>query len=272
MYARVSSSRGGALGIWGFARALFRTNLKAALALRAAFVIQALFMVLNNVVFFVFWWILMRRVPDLRGWRLADIEALFGITATSFGLVVTITGGVRHLGQAIDEGELDTLLTQPKPTLLYALGIRSRASGFGDVVSGLGFLAVSGHLSWPTAPLVGLVILAAAGTFLGSGIIFFSLPFWLSRTETLSRQLWELLITFSLYPEPLFGGALRLMLFTVLPAGFVGYLPVQIVREPSWPALAMLVAGSAAYLVMARWVFARGLRRYASGSRFVTFG
>jgi len=248
------------------------TNLKSALAERSAFVIQALFMVLNNVVFFVFWWILLRRVPDLRGWQLADVELLFGITATSFGLVVTITGGVRHLGQSIDEGELDTLLTQPKPTLLYALGIRSKASGVGDMLSGLGFLAVSGHLTLGNAPLVALVILAASATFLGSGIIFFSLPFWLSRTETVSRQLWELLVTFALYPEPLFGGALRLLLFTVLPAGFVAYLPVQVVRQPSVAGLVMLLAGSASYVVLANWVFGRGLRRYASGSRFVTFG
>jgi ABC-2 type transport system permease protein len=80
----------------------------------------------------------------LRGWQLSDVEVLFGITAASFGLVVAVTGGARELGQFIDEGELDTLLTQPKPTLLYALGIRSRASGFGDLLSGIGFLASLG--------------------------------------------------------------------------------------------------------------------------------
>lgn len=259
-------------GTWCFAKALFATNLKAALALRGAFAIQALFMMLNNVVFFVFWWVLFRRVPELRGWRLADMEVLFGIAATSYGLVVALAGGVRELGQFIEEGQLDTLLTQPKPTLLYALGMRSRAAGFGDVLSGLGFLVASGHLGWANAPLVALVIVAAAATFLGAGIVFFSLPFWLSRSETLSRQLWDLLVTFSLYPEPLFGGVLRLMLFTVLPAGFIGYLPVAIVRHPSVAGVAMLVAGSAAYLALATWIFARGLRRYASGSRFVVFG
>ena len=62
------------------------------------------------------------------------------------------------------------------------------------------------------------------------------------------------------------------MLFTVLPAGFVGYLPVQIVRQPSIVSIAMLAAGAATYLTIATWVFGRGLRRYASGSRFVTFG
>jgi ABC-2 type transport system permease protein len=260
------------MGTWHFAKALLATNLKATLAERGAFAIQALFMVLNNVVFFVFWWVLLRRVPDVRGWQLGDMEVLFGITAASFGLVVAVSGGVRDLGQCIEEGTLDTILTQPKPALLYVVGMRSRASGFGDVISGIGFLAVSGHLGWANAPLVALVIVAASGTFLGAGIIFFSLPFWLSRTETLSRQLWELLVTFSIYPEPLFGGALRLMLFTVLPAGFISYLPTHIVRAPSFAGVAMLLAGSGTYLAVAIWLFGRGLRRYASGSRFVVFG
>ena len=46
-----------------FTRALVATNLKAALALRGAFVMQVVFMALNNLTFFVFWWALMRRVP-----------------------------------------------------------------------------------------------------------------------------------------------------------------------------------------------------------------
>jgi ABC-2 type transport system permease protein len=131
---------------------------------------------------------------------------------------------------------------------------------------------VSGHVTVANAPFVVLAIVSAAVTLLASGIVFFSLPFWISRTETLSRQLWELLITFCLYPEPLFGGVLRLMLFTVLPAGFIGYLPVAIVRQPSVPGIATLIAGSMVYLTIATWIFGRGLRRYASGSRFVAFG
>jgi len=90
--------------------------------------------------------------------------------------------------------------------------------------------------------------------------------------ETAARQLWELLLTFSLYPEPLFGGALRLALFTVLPAGFVGYLPASVVREPSIQNMSMLATGAVVYLTVAVLVFDAGLRRYASGSRFTTFG
>jgi len=255
-----------------FVRALVGTNLKAAVAMRGAFLMQVAFMMLNNFTFFVFWWVLMRRVPTLRGWTLADIQLLFGMVATSFGLTVTLAGGVRYLGRLIDEGELDTLLTQPKSVLVHALGLRLQPSGFGDVLSGLIFIAWSGQVTWRSLPILAVAIIASAVVFVACGIVFFSLAFWLGRIESVARQLWDLLVTFSMYPEPLFGGMLRLALFTVLPAGFVAYLPVRVVHAPSMADIAFLVIGASTYLAVAVWVFERGLRRYTSGSRFSTFG
>src|SRR5262249_46981961 len=156
-----------------FASALLATNVKAALMLRGAFLMQVVFMALNNVTFFVFWWALMRRVPQLRGWRLADIQVLFGIVAAGFGLAVTIAGGVRHLGRFIEEGDLDTLLAQPKPVILHALGLRLQASGFGDVLSGLAFVAWSGQVSWAAVPVVALAVLASSIVCIATGIVFF---------------------------------------------------------------------------------------------------
>jgi ABC-2 type transport system permease protein len=255
-----------------FVRALVATNLKATLALRSAFVIHVVFMALNNFTFFVFWWALMGHVTTLRGWRLSDIEMLFGIVAAAFGLTVTLAGGVRHLGRLIDDGDLDTLLTQPKSVLVHALGMRAQPSGFGDLISGLIFVVWSGQISWRSTPIVVVVIVASALIFVACGIVFFSLMFWLGRVETVATQLWELLVTFSLYPEPLFGGALRLVLFTLLPAGFVGYLPVRILHTPSLASMAILLLVAIAYLCVAVLLFDRGLRRYSSGSRFTTFG
>lgn len=254
-----------------FARGLLATNLKATLALRGAFVMQVVFMALNNLTFFVFWWALMERVPVIRGWRLVDVQLLFGLVAAAFGLTITVAGGVWHLGRTIEDGDLDTLLTQPRSVLVYALGMRSQPSGVGDVIAGAFLIAASGYLTPRSAPLVIAAVAASAIVFLATGILFFSLAFWLGKVETLARQLWELLITFSLYPEPLFGGVLRLVLFTVLPAGFVGYLPVAVVRTPSVAQACLLALGAAAYLGLAVLVFDRGLRRYTSGSRFSTF-
>jgi ABC-2 type transport system permease protein len=255
-----------------FARALVATNLKAPLALRGAFVVQVVFMALNNFTFFVFWWVLMKHVPSIRGWRLGDIAVLFGIVAVAFGLAVSLAGGVRYLGRLIEEGDLDTLLTQPRSVLVYALGLRSQPSGFGDVLSGILFIAWSGEVSWSTVPLVVAAVVAGALILVACGIVFFSLAFWFGRVDSVSRQLWELLITFSLYPEPLFGGALRLALFTLLPAGFVGYIPARVIQAPSLLDVVLLAGGSVVYMALAVVVFDRGLRCYASGSRFNTFG
>ena len=140
------------------------------------------------------------------------------------------------------------------------------------LISGLLFIAWSGQISWEIAPVVAVVIVSSALIFVACGVLFCSLTFWLGHVETLSTQLLELLITFSLYPEPLFGGALRFVLFTALPAGFVGYVPVQILHAPSIVNVTMLVCVASGYVCLAVWVFERGLRRYVSGSRFTTFG
>lgn len=255
-----------------FAGALLVTNLKASLMLRGAFTIQVVFMALNNFTFFLFWWLLMRRVPEIRGWRLPQVQVLFGMVAVAVGLSVAVAGGVRHLGRLIDDGELDTLLVQPQSVLLQAVGMRSQPAGFGDMLSGLALIGLSGQVSWLDAPRVALAILAAALVFVASGIVFFSAAFWLGRVETAARYLWELLITFSLYPEPLFGGALRLILFTLIPAGWVGYVPARIAASASVGQLLALTAAAVAYALLAVVVFSRGLQRYASGSRFATFG
>jgi ABC-2 type transport system permease protein len=150
--------------------------------------------------------------------------------------------------------------------------MRSQASGFGDILSGIAFIAWSGEVSWRALPMVAAAIVGSAMVCLSSGVLFFSLAFWLGRAETIARQLWEMVVMFSLYPEPLFGGMVRLALFTLLPAGFVGYVPARVAEHPSMSGLLLLTAAVAVYATAAVAMFERGLRRYASGSRFGTFG
>jgi ABC-2 type transport system permease protein len=255
-----------------FLRALVSTNLRSALALRGSFLLSMTFMAVNNATFFVFWWILLSRVGHLRGWQIPEVELLFGISAAGFGLMQVTCGGAMHLSRFIDEGALDPLLVQPRATLPYVLGSRSQASGFGDLLSGVAFVAHAGYLTPGRAPLVLVAVVASCAAFTATCVVFFSLAFWVRETHSLSRQLVDVVITFSLYPEPLFGGVLKVLLFTALPAGLVGYLPASVVREPSWLRALVLLAVTTAYLLVATRVFRAGLARYSSGSRFGMFG
>lgn len=257
---------------WQFARALLATNLKAALAQRGNFAFQALFMFINNLTFFVFWWVLFQNVETIRGWVIADVMLLYGLSAAAYGVMVVFAGGVRQISRWIDEGELDPLLVQPKATWLYAVGSRSQPSGVGDVVSAVFFLAASGRVHLGNLWLAVCCVLCGACVFLGSALAFYSLAFWVSRTETLSRQLVDFLVMFTFYPDSLFSGALRVVLYTVLPAGFITYLPVRLIRDGTLVWLPVLLLAAAGAITLGVSVFQRGVRRYASGSRFGIWG
>ena len=51
-------------GTLRFLRALVATNLKASFALRGAFWMQVFFMLFNNLIFFVMWWIFFDRFEE----------------------------------------------------------------------------------------------------------------------------------------------------------------------------------------------------------------
>ena len=255
-----------------FATALVSTSVRSALAERGAFFMRVVLMAVNNAIFFTFWIVLLSRVPRIRGYALGDVAVLYGIVAVAHGLAVFVAGGIQYLARVIHDGELDALIAQPKPTLLYAVGLRSQPSGLGDIVSGLVMIGLSGRVTLMGIPVVIVAGIAGAVVLVSTAVLVHSAAFWLGRTESASRQLYEVTLMFSLYPDTLFTGPIRWMLFTVIPAGFVGYLPAELIRTPAaWTAVA-IAAGVTAYTVAAAWVFERGLRVYSSGSRFATFG
>jgi len=56
------------------------------------------------------------------------------------------------------------------------------------------------------------------------------------------------------------------LLFTVIPAGFVSYLPVATLKSMSMRDLILAFSGAAAVLGISVGVFYHGLRRYESGN------
>lgn len=262
----------GALPTLRFYARLLATSLSASLALRASFLVRMSFMALNNLIFFVFWWLLLERVGDVRGYGLPQMARLFGVAAAAYGLANVLAGGAHELSRLIRDGGLDSLLTQPKPTLPYVWGLRSNASGVGDVASGLWLVFWPGQLGLAELPIVLVCVAASALVVVATISLAHGAAFFLSSSEGLSRSLVEVVITFSVYPDRLFTGGVRVVLFTVLPSAFFAYVPAEVVAAPSLSGLATLLSASAVYTLLAAGVFRLGLRRYASGSRFGGLG
>jgi ABC-2 type transport system permease protein len=247
--------------------ALLATSVKQTLAHRAAFWMQVVLMALNDLLFFCIWWIFFARYPQVRGWTLHDMYAGYGFVALSFGVFTILADGTRDLAVRIVRGDLDSLLPQPRALLPRIALSRSSASAWGDVGFGVLLLVLSGRVDLASLPAVLVLLVSSALVLASSAILANSLAFWFGEMDGLPRQLVEFVLVFSLYPSPLFTGALRVVLFTLLPAGFVGFLPAEWLHAPSAGVLLAAAGGALAYTALAVGVFHRGLRHYESGNR-----
>lgn len=249
-----------------FLLALWKANILSAMEYRAAFISQMLGMMLNNLVYFMFWVIFFNRFGSLGGWQLQDMFLLFGIVAGGIGLAVFLFGNITQLSTVISSGRLDYFLSLPRPVLIHTLASRISGSSLGDFTYGIiSFLFVKDFTS-STVLRFSLGLIASGLIFMSFLVIVHSLSFWIGNASMLGAQAMNAIITFSLYPITLFDGTAKLLLLTVLPAAFVGAIPVEFVRSFSWGNLFLLVGVSIGLTILSTAVFYRGLKNYESGS------
>ncbi len=249
-----------------FLLAVWKANLQSAMEYRASFLAQMFGMIANNTIYFLIWVIFFDRFNDVRGWGLGDMYVTFGVSASAFGLVSILFGNTFSLGEIITRGRLDYYLSLPRPVLLHAVSSRMISSGAGDFVYGFLSYAVSGSFSWDGLLRFGLAVLLAAVVFGSFLILVQSLTFWIGSTSNLIQVATNAMVTFAIYPITLFDKSARLILFTVIPAALMGTVPASFTRHFTWQTLAILLGGAVAFLLLAIFVFQRGLRRYESGS------
>lgn len=247
----------------------FSANLQSAMEYRGAFLSQIVFMFLNNLMLLFFWWVLFAKIDSLNGWGLEQILLLYAVTSGAYACQALLFGGSFTLSSSIAEGRLDFYLVLPRPVLLHVLVSRSFPAAWGNLAFSLLIFMLT--VSPSVGRLLGFIILIAAGgvVMTSFAVIVHSLSFWLGYGAQLADQLGEALLSFLLYPESIFSAATRLILYTLIPAGFAAYLPVKIMREFTWAHLGLLGAFVLGIAVLARQIFYRGLQRYESGNLVV---
>ncbi len=232
---------------------------------RRSFWFQTLIMMLNDLVWIVFWIVFFRRVGEVRGWDINNLMVLQAILTTSGGIVLGLLANARRIPELATTGGLDAALALPVPTLPYLLVREVQPINVGDLAFGLGLFAVAGNptpartLAFAVAVVIATVLLASFLVLTGSSVFF------LGRTEAGDLG-FHAITLFSSYPVDVFGGLARVVMFTVVPAGFVTGLPSKWV-ESFDPKLALASAAVATgFAVAAVLSFNRGLRHYTSGA------
>ncbi len=252
-------------------RALSLYLLQVGAAIRLSFADRTNFwlqlggMGLNNGFILLMWFMFFAGFRSVGGWQLADVALMIGILAFTVGTAGVFAGGYRDMAATILSDEVDALLTQPRAVLPRLLARESIASAWGDVIVGVVLLVEFAALGWRDLPALVFALAGSLAVFLATGVLVASLAFWVRGARSFARDVVDLVILLASYPGSIYSGAMKFVVYTFVPAGFVVLMPVAFLRQPGL-ATAMLLGGAAfAYAALAIAVFLLGLRRYRRG-------
>lgn len=244
----------------------FSFNLKCNMEYRVSFLSQVIGMIINNSAFLFFWWVIFRNVSSIQGYSFSDVLILWGLASSTYAVNFLFFGNVLELSSLIISGGLDSFLVQPKDVVINSSAARMEVSAWGDLLYGFIIFALSGRFS-----LFNLLLFTVFA-FVG-GIIFFatmlfinSLAFYLGNIESSKRIFEMFFLTFSTYPEGIYGKYIRMLFYTFIPVGFMAFMPVGVIKSFSIIRLLIIFTAAFVYISAAYIIFYKGLARYESGN------
>ena len=60
----------------------------------------------------------------------------------------------------------------------------------------------------------------------------------------MANQVMHFIIIFSIYPKTIFTGMIKVVLFTVIPAGLITFMPVELLRDFRWTTWGAVLASA----------------------------
>lgn len=241
-------------------------NVRKVLAFPANLITYTLTTALDNSVWLGFWVLFYGRFRPGDGWTVEDVVLLWAVVSAGSGLCRGFLGNASRLSTLIANGSLDTYLAQPGKVLPHILVSHLNLSALGDMLFGLVTFVALGHPTPYRAFFFLVALLLTAGVFLGFQLLIHSLSFWMGRADVIAHQFMLALIHFSTYPSSIFSGWLKVLLFTLIPAGYMHVLTVDVLHHHRWDVLLWVLGATLLLNVLGVTAFYRGLRRYESGS------
>ena len=77
------------------------------------------------------------------------------------------------------------------------------------------------------------------------------------------------MISFATYPDGIFKGVVKILLFTLIPVGIVNYIPVKIFTEFNIYLFLIVIIVTILSISLAFIIFYKGLKRYSSSNLMI---
>ncbi|MBQ9267737.1 MAG: ABC-2 family transporter protein [Clostridia bacterium] len=232
------------------------------------FLMNVFFMILNNASFILQWIVIYSLKQDIGGYTFEQVLLLWAFTASTFGISHFFFRKAYSLSDTITYGKLDSYLVQPKNILISAITSEVDASAIGDMLYALIIVLISKLTMWQV--LLFMILSICGGVILTAlAVILASLSFWLNKSDMIADTGNNMTTHFATYPEGIFNGIVKFLLYTIIPVGFTNYIPVSVMTNFDWKLTLMVIGATAFWVAAAFAIFYKGLRRYSSSNLMI---
>ena len=232
---------------------------------KTSFIMNIVFMILNNASFIIQWVVIYSLREDVGGYEFNQVLLLWAIAAATYGFAHFAFKKAFSLSDLITNGKLDSFLVQPKNVLISAITTDIEVSAIGDILYGYIVLVISGitltkFLLFTMFTITGAIVIVDVAVILGS------LSFWFGKSDMIADTGNSLMTNFATYPDGIFKGVARILLLTIIPVGLTAYFPVWIMTEFNLGLTVIIFAITITLTIITFMIFYRGLRRYSSSN------
>ena len=212
-------------------------RLKILMEYRANFLIGASSSVIHHGASILAIWVVMRQIPDLIGWTLAEIWLIYGLLTLSKSINHMFADNLWTLGeQYIRSGMFDRFLVRPINPLFHLLADRFNHDGVGSLITGLILVLTAAPqvtITWTAAKILYLLLAVLSGglIFIALNLIMSVSAFWVMDSVPMIRVVFEF-HEFAKYPLAIYPKAIGNILTWLIPYGFASFYPGQLFTRP----------------------------------------
>lgn len=232
---------------------------------KITFMTNILFMILNNAGFIVQWIVLYSLKDNIGGYSFEQILLLWGLASGTYGFAHFFFERAFSLSDLINDGKLDSYLVQPKNVLLSVATSQVSTAALGDILYAYIMLFIYG-VTFSNFVLFTLFSFCGGIVIVSIYIIFASLSFWVRKSDFLADTANRLIISFATYPDGIFKGFAKILMYTIIPVGITNYMPVKIICKFNFVSLLLVLGMTVFFTCFAFFIFYKGLKRYSSSN------
>ena len=250
----------------------FRVGALNELQYRANFFIQLFQSALTLIVGLVGLSLVFNHTESLNGWSPSELLAVMGVFTIMGGLIrTTIQPNMERLMGDVQQGTLDYTLTKPADSQILVSVREVRIWQSVDILVGLIILGIAlsrieGQLGLWQALAFGVTLFMGGLMIYCFWLMLTTGAFWVVRMEEIV-ELFQGVYQAGRWPVSIYPGWLRLGLTFLVPIAFAVTVPAEALTGRLTPQTVFLSLGlTTALMLLARWVWRIGLRRYSGAS------